>query len=187
MPSPTEYQRRVTQLDWKGLKELWEGIKQRRTPGWEQGRAFEYLILRAFELDGAKIRWPYEVTLEGEVIEQIDGAVHSAGLHCVVEAKDSARPVNVGPIAKLGTQLTRRPGAAVGLLFSRSGFTKSAVFLARFLAPRTILLWTGQEVDFLLRQRSFNGALLAKYRRCVEEADPIYDFRGEAVQWLDTS
>jgi hypothetical protein len=48
----------------------------------EGGEAFEYLVIRAFEIDPlepATVRYPYEVSLFGEKVEEIDGAVHSAG------------------------------------------------------------------------------------------------------------
>jgi hypothetical protein len=69
------------------LRELFAQIEARDTPGWEPGRAFEYLVLRLFELDGAIVRWPYEVDLHGHVVEQIDGAVKVAGLHGLLECK----------------------------------------------------------------------------------------------------
>jgi hypothetical protein len=56
---------------------------------------------------------------EGEV-EQIDGVVYSDELACLVECKDEAGKVNFEPIAKLRNQLLRRPGAAIGMVFSRS-------------------------------------------------------------------
>jgi len=71
-----EHQRMIESLGWDGLRELWENIQQDNTLGWDSGKAFEYLVLRAFQLDGAEVTWPYEVSLFGEeVIEQIDGAV----------------------------------------------------------------------------------------------------------------
>lgn len=179
MPSPTEYQQRIAQLDWQDLTELWEGIKRGWTPGWEPGKAFEYLVLRAFELDGAIVRWPFVVWLEDEPVEQVDGAIHADGLYCLLETKDSIRPISVGPLAKLRGQLARRPAGAVGLLFSRSGFTGPAASLARFVAPQTILLWKGSDVESLLESRQMRRALRVKYRGCIEEANPNYDFRRE--------
>ena len=70
---------------------------------------FEHLILRAFELDGATVRWPFEVSFGDSVVEQIDGAVYAGCLSCLVEAKDSTAPVDVAVLAKLRNQLARRP------------------------------------------------------------------------------
>src|SRR5438046_170576 len=66
MPTAEEYEARIKKLRWPGLQKLWESITRRDTPGWGAGKAFEYLILRAFELDGARVRWPYPVNLFGE-------------------------------------------------------------------------------------------------------------------------
>jgi hypothetical protein len=35
------------------------------------------MVLRAFELDGAEVKWPYRVKLFGEEVEQIDGVIYS--------------------------------------------------------------------------------------------------------------
>jgi hypothetical protein len=47
----------------RALPALEERIIARDTPGWEPGRAFEYLVLRAFELDGADVKYPYTAIL----------------------------------------------------------------------------------------------------------------------------
>jgi creatinine amidohydrolase len=54
MPTNAEYERKIAELDWPGLRGLWQVMKTGVTPGWDSGRAFEYLILRAFQLDGAE-------------------------------------------------------------------------------------------------------------------------------------
>ncbi len=95
MADAAEYEARIQQLDWSGLRSLWENIVRRDTPDWEPGRAFEYLVLRAFQLDGARVRWPYSIELEDEVVEQIDGAVHWGRLSCLVESKDTSYRISV--------------------------------------------------------------------------------------------
>lgn len=177
MPSEAEYKDRISVLDWKGLRALWRAIEQRDTPDWEPGKAFEYLVLRAFELDGAQVRWPYSVQLFGEDVEQIDGAVYCAGLSCLIESKDLVDRVAIGPIAKMRNQLLRRPAGTVGLMFSRMGFTEPARFLAHFALPQAILLWSGEEIEYVLRQKNGCDLLLVKYRACVEDGLPDYDIR----------
>jgi hypothetical protein len=169
MPSHSENIARIRELDWSGLRLLWSSIKAGRATGWSPGRAFELLVLRAFELDGAEVRWPYLVYHAGELIEQLDGAVYAAGLSCLVETKDTAALVEVTALAKLRNQLARRPASAVGLFFSRSGFTDAALALASYFAPQTVLLWNGQDVDYVLESESSTAALMAKYRQAVEE------------------
>lgn len=177
MPTSAEYQARIGSMGWAELSRLWDGISTRDTPGWELGKAFEYLILRAFELDGADVKYPYTARLFGEEIEQIDGAVYWGGLKCLVESKDTVDRVDFGPIAKLRAQLQRRPAETLGVVFSRSGFTEPALVLAQFLSPQSILLWTGDELDYALRRQAMGKGLLQKYRVRIEEGLPDYDIR----------
>lgn len=177
MPSPLEYETRIRALGWNDLHALWDDIERRDTPGWAAGKAFEYLVLRAFELDGAQVRWPYSVQLFGEEVEEIDGVVYSAGLSCLVESKDLSENVAIGPIAKLRNQLLRRPAGTVGLMFSRTGFTDPARFLAHFALPQAILLWSGGEIEYALAQERMGEFLMMKYRTCVEDGLPDYDVR----------
>ena len=172
MTRATDYVARIRLLDWDGLRDLWDRSARGPAPGWPPGKAFEYLILRAFELDGATVRWPFEVTLGDSVVEQIDGVVYASHLSCLVEAKDTATAVDINALAKVRTQLARRPGGPIGVVFSRSGFTSPAVALAGYLAPQTVLLWSGAEVTECLRNESFAAVLLAKHRQCVEEGAP---------------
>ncbi|MCS6625646.1 restriction endonuclease [Roseibacterium beibuensis] len=179
--SAAQCEAKIRRLDWAGLRRLWTSIAAGRTKGWASGKAFEYLVLRAFELSGATVRWPYAVNLDGAVVEQIDGAIHISGLSCLVESKDTIDPVNIEPIAKLRNQLLRRHSSAMGLLFSKSGFTSPAITLAHFLAPQSILLWSGEEVSALLDVEDFSSALLSKYRAHVEDGVPDYDVRAAAL------
>ncbi|MGB0383394.1 MAG: restriction endonuclease [Ardenticatenaceae bacterium] len=169
------YQQKISEYDWDDLLNFWKSIESGNIPGWQPGEALEYLVLRAFQLEGATVRWPYYVTFNEEQIEQIDGAVYSDGLSCLIECKNTTKSIKVEPIAKLRNQLLRRPSAAVGLFFSRSGFTKSATSVVQFMAPQTILLWAGYEIAYALENKSMRRTLVAKYRRCIEEGLPDYD------------
>jgi restriction endonuclease len=168
MSSHAEHVARIRELDWAGLRALWMRIKAGHTPGWPAGKAFEYLVLRAFELDGAQVVWPFVVRLGDDVVEEIDGAVYAAGLSCLVESKDTAALVEVGALAKLRSQLARRPAATVGLFFSRSGFTDAAQMLVSYFAPQTVLLWTSASIDYVLGRERIVEELTVKYRRAVE-------------------
>lgn len=189
MTKEEEYRAKISQCNWNDLTNLWEAIQVDDTPGWAAGKAFEYLVLRAFQLEGAHVRWPYRVTIgeltkteTGETVEQIDGFIHTNdGLACLIECKDKGRDkngkvirVNIEPIAKLRNQLLRRPSAVIGIVFSRSGFTDSASLLARFTAPQVILLWAGDEVEIALENKWFCKGLMAKYRTCVAMGLPDY-------------
>ncbi len=184
MTTELEYARRVQKYTWGDLIGLWEAIEAENTPNWPPGKAFEYLILRAFQIEGAYVMWPYRITMgelvkteSEETVEQVDGLVHTGdGLVCLVECKDySKESVKVEPIAKLRNQLLRRPSGVIGIAFSRSGFTDSASMLARFSAPQIILLWGGDEIKFALRSKYFCKGLAAKYRICVAKGLPDYN------------
>lgn len=183
MATDEEYQKNIQQHEWADLIELWGKINARETPGWPAGKAFEYLILRAFQLEGAYVHWPYTVTV-GEVIgseaqeaaEQIDGFVHTDdGLACLIECKDYRdEKANLESIAKLRNQLLRRSSTAIGAVFSRAGFTATSTLLARFTAPQTILLWDGDEIEIALRNHWFCRGLTAKYRICLAKGVPDF-------------
>jgi len=99
MPTAAELEVKIRLLDWAGLRALWSAIKVGDTPSWAGGKALEYLVLRAFELDAhesATVRYPYNVSLLDEIVEQIDGAVHLPGLSCLVESKDWDEKVPIG-------------------------------------------------------------------------------------------
>ena len=173
---------RISRFGWRELRKLWDELLEGTAIEWEPGEALEYLVLRAFELDGAEVRWPYDVVFEGQVMEQIDGAVYCDGLACLVECKDTTRPVNATAIAKLRSQLLRRPAGTVGMLFSRSGFTEPAVALAQFASPQAVLLWFPEEMRLVLDQGRMRQGLMQKFRKCVEEGvvDHKITMRGAA-------
>jgi hypothetical protein len=183
LATAAEYQARIEMYQWTDLRLLWGAIVRRNTPGWESGKAFEYLVLRAFQLDRADVRWPYSVRLFDEEFEQIDGVIHYGGLACVVESKDLGKgSVDVAPIAKIRNQLLRRPGNAIGIVFSRTGFTNPARKQSYFAMPQTILLWEGEELEYALEQESICQALIQKYRFCVEEGFTDYSTVERGVQ-----
>jgi hypothetical protein len=175
VPTEAEYRDKVGTLDHTGLVGLWEEIEAGNTPGWEPGKAFEYSVLRAFELEGARVTWPYRVELAGQVVEQIDGVIYAADLVCLVESKQHSQPINIETIAKLRNQLARRPVSAIGLVFSYAGFTEPARLLTRYLAPQTILLWTREEIEHALRGQQMVLGLALKFKYAVEHCVPDYN------------
>jgi len=160
-------------MNWEELGELHSAIKARETKGWGPGKAFEYLIPRLFELDGARVRWPYDIKMDGQTVEQIDGAVEAVGLHCLIESKDQQKPLAIAPVAKMRNQLLRRPAASIGLIFSMSGYTDPAQVLAGYLGNQAILLWHPEELVLALQKKRIVPLLELKYRARVE--DGIHD------------
>ena len=181
MPTADELLAMIRRCGWPELRALWEGVKLGVTPDWQPGKAFEYLVLRAFELDGgdaARVRYPYFVDLFEERIEEIDGAVHLNGLSCLIESKDHERNLSAVPIAKMRSQLLRRPAGTLGSVFSAGDFSQPAKVLAQFMMPQAILLWTGVEVDRIVAEEKVCEFLRLKLARCAETGDCAYNIAG---------
>ena len=180
MATPAELEARIKLLDWNGLRDLWAAIQAGIPPGWEGGEALEYLVIRAFEIDPvepATVRYPYEVSLFEEKVEEIDGAVHLPGLSCLVESKDWGKNVAIGPIVKMRSQLLRRPAGTIGMMFSKKTFTKPAIYLAHFTMPQAVLLWSGFDLQLAMDEGRICQFLRLKYRVCCEDGIPDYDLR----------
>jgi hypothetical protein len=173
--TPDECRACIQALDWEGLRVLWRQIQEGDTPGWDRGSAFEYLVLRAFELDGAVVRFSFQAEFLGTQVEQIDGAIHLGNLSAIVESKDHDANLPFGPIAKLRSQLLRRPAGTLGILFSRTGFTEQAKLLCHFTMPQAILLWSGDELEHCLEPGAMVKALTVKRDRAIEEGLPFFD------------
>jgi hypothetical protein len=183
MNTGVDYEHKIARYNRARLQRLWKLIEAGRTAddGWAAGKAFEYLALRAFQIEGAEVRWPYQVEMGESVVEQIDGVIYTDGLACLVECKDWMKQADIEPVAKVRNQLLRRPGGTIGIVFSRQGFTAPALTLARFTLPQAILLWSGEEIAFALERQSMRKALLVKYHRCVEEGVPDYNIQEELL------
>jgi hypothetical protein len=172
----------IQELGWRELRELWDKIQHERATDWDPGKALEYLVPRAFQLDGARVKWPYRVPLHDEIVEQIDGVIEVDGLFCLVETKDWNKPISIDPIAILRNQLLRRPASTIGMVFSSSGYTDAALLLAGYLGGQTILLWLPGEITLALKKEQIVPLLLAKYRACIESG--IHDADTELMEVL---
>lgn len=175
-----KYVRRIRAMNQAALLQLWERVHSgRKLDDWPPGKAFELLVLRAFELEGARIVWPYSVSsiapldLPG-LVEQIDGALYTDGMSCLVESKHHHVPIGFGPIARFKVRLDRRPPGVVGLMFSVSGFTGPALREAYAQPLRNVLLWGGLDIAFALRW-GMRAGLRAKWRQAVERATPDFN------------
>ncbi len=174
MGAEEKYARRVQGMGRVELRALWKRIKARKDlEDWPPGRALEFMMLRAFQFEGARVVWPYVNTTE-----QIDGAIHADGLACIVETKDHSDSIGFEAIAKLALQLQRRPGAAMGLLFSTSEFSLPVIEAVRVHPLRNVLLWQGSDIDLAL-EHGMRAALRIKWRKAVEQASLGYWLRKE--------
>ncbi|NEP62473.1 MAG: hypothetical protein F6K31_37015 [Symploca sp. SIO2G7] len=190
MTRSADYQARIQTYGQAQLLQLWEAIKNRHIPDWPSGKALEYLVLRAFQLEGANVTYPYDVRV-GEVIapydlknrndtiEQIDDAIYCDGLACLVETKDQMQPIKVDPIAKMRNQLQRRHASTIGVVFSRSGFTSPVFIFAQSLSPQMVLLWNGEEIEYSLTKSHMRDSLVKKYRACIEKGTSDFNVISE--------
>lgn len=183
-----EYKDTIKQLDWCDLKRLWN---DRRNPGlwkkWGKGKFFEYAIIRAFELEGSEVKYPYNVPFptaikDGEeVMEQIDGIVYDNGLTVLVESKDYKKNnIDIEPLAKLQVRLKRRPSSVIGCIFTASDFTLPAQVLIESLMPHTILLWNKSDIECCLERQCFRKGLHLKYRSVIEDGNHMLNLSAMA-------
>jgi hypothetical protein len=150
-------------MQWPQLGDLWEEIKSGSTPAWDKGKALEHLVVRAFELSGIEVGYPYDVPPVGKPIEQIDGVIYLDQLVFLIECKDSDS-VDVGVIAKMRHQLERRPPTTFGCIFAAGRFTESALIVAGLTPPHRLILWNKGDIETALGSKNFGSALLTKYR-----------------------
>lgn len=182
MPTEQEYKLAIQACDHNSLLTLWNDIKNQNTPNWDAGKAFEYMILRAFEIEGAEVDYPYPVKMQNQIVEQIDGFVHTNNLSVIIECKDyKDRKINVEPFAKLRNQLLRRPSPTIGAIFATTDFSEPAMTLASFMFPQTILLWEKAEIEYSLNTQTFCSNLITKYKYCSKTGLPNYNIIAQTI------
>lgn len=178
-----EKQQVIQNMGWDELVSAWNTRKDIDILfAWGQGKFFEYAIIRAFEIEGAQVRYPYNVSfppfyIEKERIEeQIDGAIYVDGLSVIAESKDySEVNIDIEPLAKLQVRLRRRPSQVIGCLFSATDFTWPAQALIETLMPHTILLWNKNDIEFCFKHHCFVKGLQVKFKSVIEEANHMLD------------
>lgn len=77
--------------------------------------------------------------------------------------------------------MLRRPAGTFGMVFSSHGFTDPASQLAHFALPQSILLWTGDEVEYALNQQNICELCEMKYRMCVDHGMVDFDVTTGAI------
>jgi hypothetical protein len=158
-----EYKTRAQGLSWEALRRHWRRIKEGSTPEWDEGKAFEHLVIRAFELSKLRVEYPFDVPPGGSILEQIDGIVYLAETPFLIECKDK-ESVDVLAIAKLRHQLLRRPPVTMGCVCISGEFTLSALVLADLAIPQQIVLWSEKDIEAALARKDFKSPLMVKYR-----------------------
>lgn len=177
---PTDYVAEIQKLDTIQLIEMLSDIKAgKHVVGWAKGKAFEHLMLRGFQIEGAEVVWPYEVKYANYILEQIDGVVYYENIACLIEAKDYKDALDILLVAKLRNQLMRRPAGTMGIIFGRSNFTQPMKDLTRMMNPLQILLWEYEELEYAITNRKMCVALRLKYRQAIELGMSDFNFEGE--------
>jgi hypothetical protein len=149
-------------LSWDDLHAFWSRIRAGEAEDWHEGKALEHLVIRAFELSGLSVEYPYDVPPGGNPLEQVDGLVFLGEMPFLIECKDRAK-IDVEPIARLHNKLLRRPPVTMGCVFIRGEYTDPALTLADLMIPHRMILWTGDDLGAALDGRDFRAALRKKY------------------------
>jgi hypothetical protein len=149
------------------LGALKRGITQK---GWAHGKDFEYLVVRAFELEDIEVKYPFPVAVHGgsRTTEQIDGAIGLEGTRFLLESKAWKESVHRGPLALLWSQLARRPATTMGMVFTLKGFTEPATALTNMTSPVRLLLWEPDDLEPAIAEGRMRDALKFKYRYAQE-------------------
>jgi hypothetical protein len=159
------------------LLTLWTEIQNGETPEWDDGKALEHLVVRAFKLGGLDVEYPYHVPPGGQILEQIDGVVFLEGYCFLLECKDE-NTTDIEAISKLRIQLLRRPETTLGCVFTRHHFTRPALILTDLSIPHRILLWHESHIEDSLQKQSFARTLREKYRNLcmygLEDHSPFF-------------
>ena len=176
------YWQRAASMSWKDLAGLWRQIKDNSTSDWDDGKAFEHLVVRAFELSRLKVEYPFDVPPGGRPIEQIDGVVFLGSIAFLIECKDR-QSNDVEAIAKLRNQLLRRPPSTMGCVLVSGEFTDAALILTDWAIPHRITLWTGNDIASGLEARDFASKLSEKYEHLCKfgMSDHSPNFKAQQV------
>lgn len=175
--SAAEMEREAKTWSRDDLLRIWARIKARQPiPGWPQGKPFEYLVVRAFDLEGLRIRWPYAVTYRQKlgIVEQNDGFIYLGDRPFLVESKDLSDPLEVESVAKLRFRLESRPPGTMGVLFNSSRFSLATEVFAQFAVPLNVVLWRGQDFDYALPIAQMAAGLQAKLDAATERRTPLF-------------
>lgn len=163
--------------DREELLRRWESIKQGNTSnGWQKGTEFEYLVVRAFELEDVVVKWPFRVTHPQRwgTMEQFDGLVYHGERAFLIESKNLSDPTAIEAVAKLRFRLEGRPPGTMGILFSTSDFSKPTEIFTQFASPLNILLWDSSDLDYALASECMIEGLRQKLSYAISHGLPLF-------------
>ena len=149
----------IRNYNWPKLLKFWSQIKIGNTPGWQKGKALEYMFVRAFDLGGAHVAYPYINEVNNRAKEQFDGYVFipELGAGFLIECKDWNENASFDELAKLHGRLNYRMPASE---------------LIYMMHPQNILLWSFAEIEECFKHHKFVAALMFKYQYAKMTANP---------------
>ncbi|MBK8257646.1 MAG: hypothetical protein IPK82_33870 [Polyangiaceae bacterium] len=174
-----DLQRDAEKWSHQDLLSLWNQIKAGAPiPGFANGKAFEYLVIRAFQLEKTDVRWPFHVTYPQKfgTMEQVDGIVYLPQRAFLIESKDLSEPAAIEAVAKLRFRLESRPPSTMGVLFSVRDFSLPTEVFTQFASPLNVLLWGSSDLDIALASKSMTEGLRQKLEFATEYGLPLYAF-----------
>ena len=121
-----------------------------------------------------------------DLIQFVVNAIHVVGFAVSTGIPAVRCAAATSPREKV--QLTSRRGyglvrpRAMGIVFSRLGFTAPATVLTKYTSPQSILLWSGDEFGYEVEHGKVVDALKIKYRMAQERGLPDFDARAEFEQ-----
>jgi hypothetical protein len=160
----------------KDLVNKWRSIRSNREiSGWAPGKAFEYLVIRAFQLEETDVRWPFEVTYPQKfgIVEQLDGIVYVDHRPFIIESKDRNDAVTIGTVAKLRFRLEKRPPGTMAVLFSVGRISTPTEVFAQFASPLNVLLWSAADMEVALHSSGMTDGLRRKFAHAVQYGLPL--------------
>lgn len=154
-----------------------------------RGLEFEELLVRLFHRDGFAARRDPDIARP----RQTDIYAKRFDAEFIVEAKWHGKPIDVSEVDGLRSRLKRVHPHVLGMVFSMSGFTGSAISNVEEERDRQILLFRDDEVYFLFAGTYNLVSLIASKRsqlttdgRVVFRPDPISSWRSDTPDLPET-
>lgn len=174
--SEKEYEREVSRLDWAGILKEWRAKQEGHINAikWAPGKALEYLVLRAFDLernrrsDVQDVKYPFHKNTEGKQEQQIDGYIRTLRCCFLEECKDKKYKTKESDLSQLYTRVSCRPDTVVGLFFSMGGYTPSAIKSNENQCH--IILWDREDIEYCFDNMCFVDCLNYKLDMAEQES-----------------
>jgi restriction endonuclease len=139
----------------------------------ERGRRLPMLVARLLERDG------YQALRAGNAASPRDADLFASSIDedYLLEVKSGGKPAGLDAIDSLFVRLERMPSHVIGLVISRSGFTRGAMTQVTARRTRLILLFDGDELADLFEGR-LTVRTLARAKRLALVRDAEMRFFG---------